>query len=79
MLNRKQLIYDKLDELREKYYQDDNFTMLQVKDILLPFIKETYKNFYYEKIGLINKILCKRFVKKSELEVSKEQTKKLIN
>ncbi|QBF24134.1 hypothetical protein ['Catharanthus roseus' aster yellows phytoplasma] len=63
---RKQLIYDEIDRLKEQYYYDDNLTLTQVKKSLDTFIKDLDRDFYYEQIDLIEKILKKKFIKQSE-------------
>lgn len=63
---RKQLIYDEIDRLKDEYYHDDNLTFNQVKKSLDNFIKNLDRDFYYEQIDLIEKILKKKFIKQSE-------------
>ncbi|MBS2126571.1 hypothetical protein J8J04_02670 ['Fragaria x ananassa' phyllody phytoplasma] len=63
---RKQLIYDEIDRLKEQYYYDDKLTSSQVKKSLDNFIKNLDRDFYYEQIDLIKKILKEKFIKQSE-------------
>lgn len=63
---RKQLIYDEIDRLIEKYYHDDKLTLNQVKKSLNDFIKILDRDFYYEKIDFVEQVLNKKFTKKKE-------------
>jgi len=56
---RKQLIYDEIFRLKDQYYHDDNLTLSQVKKSLDEFIVNLDRDFYYEQIDLIEKILKK--------------------
>lgn len=72
----KQIIYDEIDRLKNEYYHDDKLTLNQVKKSLNDFILKTDRDFYYEKIDLIKKILNERFTKKKEeLEDEEEFSK----
>lgn len=64
---RKQLIYDEIDRLKDEYYNDEKLTLQQVKKTLDDFIKNLDRDFYYEQIDLIEKILKKKFIKQAEL------------
>ncbi|MGL9687946.1 MAG: hypothetical protein ACQBVK_04265 [Candidatus Phytoplasma sp. TWB_XP] len=63
---RKQLIYDEIDRLRNQYYHDDNLTLSQVKRTLDKFIIDLDRDFYYEQISFIKTILNEVFTKKKE-------------
>jgi Geminivirus Rep catalytic domain. len=63
---RKQLIYDEIDRLRNQYYHDDKLTLFQVKQTLDEFIINLDRDFYYEKIDFVEQVLNKKFTKKKE-------------
>ncbi|MBS2126562.1 hypothetical protein J8J04_02590 ['Fragaria x ananassa' phyllody phytoplasma] len=63
---RKQLIYDEIDRLKDQYYHDDNLTLNRVKRSLDEFIINLDRDFYYEKIDFIDQVLNKKFTKKKE-------------
>jgi hypothetical protein len=78
---RKQLIYDEIDRLKDEYYHDDKLTLFQVKTTLDEFIKNLDRDFYYEQIELVERILKKKFIKKDEqlLDELENETKSFFS
>ncbi|MGE9276924.1 MAG: hypothetical protein ACQKHC_03565 (plasmid) [Candidatus Phytoplasma pruni] len=62
----KQLIYDEIDRLQIEYYENEKLKMHEIKKTLDEFIKKIDRDFYYEQIELIKRILKEKFIKKAE-------------